>query len=76
MEGLAIRQVTRKIGISRSTVRKYLQVPEPIRREKGSRVRLGLEEVIPHMDELLEEWGLTDNVQAAEHGYTYPPVVN
>jgi transposase len=57
VEGLAIRRVAREMGISRNTVRKYLQVSEPVRSEQGPRARPALEQVAPRIDELLEEWG-------------------
>jgi len=56
VEGLAIRRVAREIGISRNTVRKYLQVSEPTWQERGGKTRPVLEKVTPRMDELLEEW--------------------
>lgn len=56
VEGLAIRRVAREMGISRNTVRKYLQVSEPTWQEKGGKTRPVLEKVTPRMDELLEEW--------------------
>lgn len=58
VEGLAIRRVAREMGVSRNTVRKYLQVSEPVRREKGPRARPVLEKVAPRIDELLAEWAL------------------
>jgi transposase len=57
VEGLAIRRVAREMGISRNTVRKYLQASEPTWQEKGGRTRPVLERVASRMDELLEEWG-------------------
>lgn len=57
VERLSIRRVAREMGVSRNTVRKYLQVSEPVRREKGPRARPVLERVAPRIDELLEEWG-------------------
>jgi len=47
VEGLAIRQVSREMGISRNTVRKYLEVSEPIRREKGTKSEAGAGEGDP-----------------------------
>lgn len=56
VEGLSIRWVARELGVSRNTVRKYLQVSEPLRQEKGPRARPVLERVIPRIDALLSEW--------------------
>ncbi len=57
MEGQSIRRVSREMGVSRNTVRKYLKVTEPKRVEKKARPRPVLEAVGPRMEELLEEWG-------------------
>lgn len=56
-EGESIRQVAREMGVSRNTVRRYLQETEPVRREKGARRRPVLEKVGPRIEALLEEWG-------------------
>lgn len=56
VEGVAIRRVAREMGISRNTVRNYLQVSEPVLRERGARARPVLEKVAPRMDGLLDEW--------------------
>ncbi|MDE2744710.1 MAG: hypothetical protein OXI41_01820 [Chloroflexota bacterium] len=44
VEGRSRIQVARELGISRNTVRRYLGLPEPVRREQGPRRRsvLGL----------------------------------
>jgi transposase len=55
-EGLSIRAVAKQMGLSRNTVAKYLQVPEPHRQEKTSRPRPVLERVAPRIEELLQEW--------------------
>jgi len=57
MEGLTIRRVAREMGISRNTVRKYLQVSEPVRQGKRPRARPVMEKAAPLIDGLLEEWG-------------------
>ena len=56
-EGQSIRRVARDMGVSRNTVRKYLEVSEPVRVERRPRARPVLEKVVPRIDELLEEWG-------------------
>jgi transposase len=55
-EGLSIRAVARQMGLSRNTLAKYLQVPEPGRQEKTPRPRPVLEQVVPRLEELLQEW--------------------
>ena len=56
-EKQSIRQVARDMGMSRKTVRKYLEQSEPVRVEKKPRPKPVLEKVAPRIDELLEEWG-------------------
>lgn len=56
VEGQSIRRTARQLGVSRHTVRKYLKVSEPLRRESGPRPKPVLEKVAPRLDELLEEW--------------------
>ena len=53
---LDLRQVARELGISRNTVRRYLELPEPVRPEQGARRRPVLDAVQPRLDELLGEW--------------------
>ena len=54
--GRSQRQVARELGISRNTVRRYLEAPEPVRREGGPRRRPVFDAVQPRLDELLGEW--------------------
>ena len=56
IEGQTQRRVAREMGLSRNTVKKYLEVSEPKRLELNPRSRPVLEEVKPRMDQLLEEW--------------------
>ena len=56
IEGQSQRRVAREMGLSRNTVKKYLEVSEPKRLELNPRSRPVLEEVTPRMDQLLEEW--------------------
>lgn len=37
VEGLRVRQVARELGISRNTVKRYLDLPQPVRAEPGPR---------------------------------------
>lgn len=55
-EGQSIRRVSREMGFSRVTIRKYLRISEPVRVEKEPRRRPVLERVRPRMDEILAEW--------------------
>ena len=57
IEGQSIRRVARELGLSRITVRKYLDRPEPVRRRHRRRERPVWERVKPRLDELMQEWG-------------------
>ena len=57
-EGLSMRQIARDLGVSRNTVRKYVDGEgEPRRREAGKRPQPVLAEVRERIDELVQEWG-------------------
>jgi hypothetical protein len=56
LEGQSQRKVARDMGLSRNTVKKYLEVSEPKRVEVQSRPRPVLDRVKPRIDQLLEEW--------------------
>ena len=56
VEGESQRRVARDMGLSRNTVRKYLEVSEPKRVERSPRGRPVLERVKGRMNELIEEW--------------------
>src|SRR5271170_7202907 len=55
-EGQSIRQVARELGLSRNTVAKYLDRPEPIRSSRQARERPVWEAVQPRLEELVAEW--------------------
>jgi transposase len=55
VEGRSQRRVARAFGISRVTVRKYVEGAEPVRREAGPRARPVWEKVGPRIEALLEE---------------------
>jgi transposase len=55
-EGKSIRSVAREMGFSRNTIRKYLQVSEPVRRESGPRPRPVMAKVAARIEQLLDEW--------------------
>lgn len=56
MEGQSQRQVARDMGLSRNTVKKYLEVSDPKRMEVNPRSKPVLDRVKPRMDQLLQEW--------------------
>lgn len=56
VEGRPIRAVAREMGVSRNTVRKYLQESEPIRRVTQARSCPVREQVREGIEELLEAW--------------------
>jgi transposase len=57
VEGLSARQVSREMGVSRNTVRKYLVESEPVRgAESRPRGRPVYEVVVGRLEELFEEW--------------------
>ena len=55
VEGRSQRRVAREFGISRVTVRKYVEGAEPVRREARPRARPVWEKVGPRIEALLEE---------------------
>jgi transposase len=56
VEGRSRRRVAAEMGVSRNTVRRYLDVAEPKRVEPKARTRPVLEKVQKRMDELIAEW--------------------
>lgn len=58
MEGQSARSVALQLGVSRNTVRKYLEVSKPARRERVPRSRPVLERVLARLEALLAEWSL------------------
>jgi transposase len=55
-EGQSIRRVARELGLSRNTVTKYLDQPEPPRSPRRQRERPVWEAVQPRLEELIAEW--------------------
>ena len=55
-EGQSIRRVARELGLSRNTVAKYLDQPEPVRSSRRQRERPVWEAVQPRLEELVAEW--------------------
>ena len=55
-EGQSIRRVARELGLSRNTVAKYLDQPEPVRSSRRQRERPVWETVQPRLEELIAEW--------------------
>ena len=81
VEGLSRREVARQMGLSRNTVRKYLNEPEPVFKRSSPRRCPVLDRVLPRMDELYGEWsqrttkkqritGPRLHRQLVEEGYT------
>ena len=56
VEGRSQRSVAREHGVSRNTVRKYLDSSAPRRVERRPRHRWVTERVAPRLDELLRSW--------------------
>jgi transposase len=56
IEGQSSRRVAREMGLSRVTVKKYLEQPEPGPRRYKPRARPIWEQVRPRLEELLAEW--------------------
>ena len=56
IEGQSMRRVAREMGLSRITVRKYLEQSEPAGRHYKARARPVWEGVRPRLEELLTEW--------------------
>ncbi len=52
VEGLSRRRVAQEVGISRNTVRRYMERPEPVRTEREPRRKPVLDRVRPRLDEL------------------------
>lgn len=55
VEGRSARQVAQEMGISRNTVRRYLEVPAPVRTEQEPRKRPVRDKVEARVQELLED---------------------
>jgi transposase len=56
VEGLSQRRVADQLGVSRNTVRKYVEEPESVFHRGVERERPVLDRVRPRLGELLEEW--------------------
>jgi predicted transcriptional regulator len=56
VEGLSVQQVARDLGLSRTTVYKYLEVLTPRRMEAAPRRHPVLDAVSSRIDRLLTEW--------------------
>lgn len=53
VEGLTVRQVARQLGVSRNTVRRYLEKPAPVRRESKPRATPVLDKVGARIEAIL-----------------------
>jgi len=58
VEGVSIRAVARDLGVSRNTVRKYLEESEPVRKCSIQRGKPVMEAAKEKIEELLTEWVL------------------
>lgn len=56
VEGRPIRAVAREMGVSRNTVRKYLEESEPVRKPGRAKPRPVTERIRPRIEALLEAW--------------------
>src|SRR5215208_1116213 len=56
VEGRSIRSVSRQMGISRNTIRKYLKVSEPVRVERQKKSSPVMEMIAPRVEVILAEW--------------------
>jgi transposase len=58
VEGVSVQQVARELGLSRTTIYKYLEVSTPGRVEATPRRHSVLEAISPRIDTLVAEWQL------------------
>jgi transposase len=56
IEGQSIRRVAREMGLSRLTVKKYLESSEPVRQRYRSRARPVWDQVRARLEELVAQW--------------------
>ena len=56
VEERPIRAVAREMGVSRNTVRKYLEESEPVRKVRRAKPRPVTEAIQPRIEALLEGW--------------------
>lgn len=56
VEGVSRRRVAREMGVSRNTVRKYLEEAEPVRKRGAPRRRPVYEQVVGRLERLVDEW--------------------
>lgn len=55
VEGLSVRQVARQLGVSRNTVKRYLELPSPARVERGPRPTPILDRVGSRIEAILAD---------------------
>ena len=80
VEGQSIRSVAREMGVGRNTIKKYLELSEPVRVVRQKKPSAVKEVVAPRIDQILQEWryrttpkqritGTRIHRQLAEEGY-------
>jgi transposase len=56
VEGASMRQVAMQMGVSRNTVKKYINHSEPKYKSSGKRREVVCERIRPRIEQLLQEW--------------------
>lgn len=56
VEGQSIRSVAREMSIGRNTIKKYLELSEPVRVVRQKKPSPVMEMVAPRIDKIVEEW--------------------
>jgi len=55
VEGVSVRRVAREMGVSRNTIKRYLEISEPVRVEETTRTKPVRDRVGPRIDEILAD---------------------
>jgi len=56
VEGQSIRSVAKEMGVGRNTIKKYLELSEPVRVARQKKPSPVMEMIAPRMEEILAEW--------------------
>jgi transposase-like protein len=73
VEGVSVRRVAAEMGVSRNTVRRYLDQAEPVYGPRQAQPRQVMDRVGPRIEALLAEAPRLDRRQAAAHCQSAPP---